>query len=99
METNSSFFNKTAIVTGAGQGIGLKICEMLASEGARVILNDVDEALKEKLGGGALDEDQEEAHNGISGPLPISGGEAGALPEAVAAVIAKAGSDEDDNKD
>ena len=37
--------DRIAIVTGAGQGIGLKICEMLASEGARVILNDVDEAL------------------------------------------------------
>ena len=45
METNSSFFNKTAIVTGAGQGIGLKICEMLAGAGSRVILNDVDESL------------------------------------------------------
>lgn len=36
---------KVAIVTGAGQGIGLQICKRLAKEGARVILNDIDEKL------------------------------------------------------
>ena len=40
-----SFKNKTAIVTGAGQGIGFEICSQLAKEGASVILNDVDETL------------------------------------------------------
>lgn len=43
-----SFTNKTAIVTGAGQGIGFEICRRLAMEGADVILNDIDEALAGK---------------------------------------------------
>lgn len=37
-----SFKNKVAIVTGAGQGIGFEICRVLAGEGVRVILNDID---------------------------------------------------------
>jgi NAD(P)-dependent dehydrogenase (short-subunit alcohol dehydrogenase family) len=40
-----SFKEKVAIVTGAGQGIGLEICAHLAREGAKVILNDVDQTL------------------------------------------------------
>jgi glucose 1-dehydrogenase len=40
-----SFINKTAIVTGAGQGIGFEICRQLIAEGANVILNDIDPLL------------------------------------------------------
>lgn len=36
---------KVAIVTGAGQGIGLEICRQLVAAGAKVILNDADAAL------------------------------------------------------
>lgn len=38
---------KTAIVTGAGQGIGLEICRTLLLDGCRVILNEIDPALAE----------------------------------------------------
>ncbi|HEY2349169.1 MAG TPA: SDR family oxidoreductase [Puia sp.] len=39
------FRNKTAIVTGAGQGIGFEICRSLAKEGVHIILNDIDSGL------------------------------------------------------
>jgi glucose 1-dehydrogenase len=41
------FTGKTAIVTGAGKGIGLEICRKLVQAGARVVLNDVDPVLAE----------------------------------------------------
>jgi len=40
-----TFQNKTAIVTGAGQGIGFEICRQLAAQGANVFLNDIDSTL------------------------------------------------------
>ncbi len=39
---------KVAIVTGAGQGIGLRICELLAASGKHVVLNDIDPMLSEE---------------------------------------------------
>lgn len=39
------FENQIAIITGAGQGIGLEIARTLAAQGAKVVLNDVDAKL------------------------------------------------------
>ena len=41
------FKDKVAIVTGAGQGIGLQICRQLVGAGASVVLNDLDAELAE----------------------------------------------------
>ncbi|MGK6353051.1 SDR family NAD(P)-dependent oxidoreductase [Parapedobacter sp. DT-150] len=44
---SATYSGKTAIVTGAGQGIGFEICRQLASGGATVLLNDIDKSLAE----------------------------------------------------
>jgi glucose 1-dehydrogenase len=46
--SSNSFKGQVAIVTGAGQGIGLEICRQLAANGALVLLNDKDEKLTQK---------------------------------------------------
>ena len=44
--------DKVAIITGAGRGIGREICLYLASEGAKIVVNDLGgdetEVVKEK---------------------------------------------------
>ncbi len=40
--------NKVALVTGAGQGIGLEICRQLAAQGANVVLNDIEISLADE---------------------------------------------------
>ncbi len=45
------FSNKVAIVTGAGQGIGFEIAKKLVSQGASVLLNDIDTNLASAAAG------------------------------------------------
>lgn len=42
------FHQKVAIVTGAGQGIGLEIARQLAMNGASIVLNDLEKSLAEE---------------------------------------------------
>jgi len=55
-----NFTGRSAIVTGAGQGIGLEICKQLVKLGANVLLNDLDSILAEK----AVTEIRAETKNG-----------------------------------
>ncbi len=43
-----NFDQEVAIITGAGQGIGLEIAKQMAAQGAAILLNDINEKLAEQ---------------------------------------------------
>jgi glucose 1-dehydrogenase len=67
-----NFKNKVAIVTGAGQGIGLEIAGSLARAGARVLLNDLEPALAASAAGNISAE--------TDGHCVAMAGDAGSMP-------------------
>ena len=63
------FEGRTAIITGAGQGIGLKVAETMLDNGARVSIWDRDQALLDGLAA-RMDKDRVQLLNVDIGDLP-----------------------------
>jgi glucose 1-dehydrogenase len=80
------FGGKTAIVTGAGQGIGFEISRQLAREGASVILNDIDAGLCEKAAQRIIEE------GGLCRAVPGDSSEPGTIAQMVATATGSFGS-------
>ncbi len=79
------FKDQVAVITGAGEGIGLEIASQLAAQGARVVLNDVD---AEKAAAAAK---QIKAHGGTCMPMPGDVGKSEVVKELVNEAVASFG--------
>src|SRR3954451_8364611 len=55
---NISLANKSALVTGAGRGIGRAIARILAASGAHVLLADIDESALEETRAAIIPSDE-----------------------------------------
>ncbi|QIP15418.1 SDR family oxidoreductase [Spirosoma aureum] len=82
----TDFVNQTAIITGAGQGIGFAIARALAKQGANVVLNDYDEALAHK----AADTIQQDGYRCEAYPGDVS--EVSFIEQMVDAAVTRFGS-------
>ncbi|SHI47633.1 SDR family NAD(P)-dependent oxidoreductase [Pseudozobellia thermophila] len=82
----SGIKDKTAIVTGAGEGIGRAIAEALTRQGANVVLNDIDTALCERS---AHEIDQ--SHKGRCLPFAGDAGNVGFIDKMVGFALSQFG--------
>ena len=79
------FDKQTAIITGAGQGIGFEIARQLCANGASVILNDVDAVMANEAAAKITNEE------GICYPMPGDASDIGFIQSMVDEAVVKFG--------